>query len=89
MTGGRWPGVTAAVLRPTLTSSGKPWEAVPGPLHGPGELGGVWGISMYRQHPGLWGLSRSRLRGEGQDIVEVWGTVRMRTGPGWSREGRY
>lgn len=27
----RWPGVPAAVLKPTLTSSGKPWEAAPGP----------------------------------------------------------
>lgn len=30
----------AAVLRPTLTSSGKPWEAAPGPRHGSGDMVG-------------------------------------------------
>lgn len=32
--GGMCPAVPAAVLRPTLTSSGKPWEAAPGPRRG-------------------------------------------------------
>lgn len=43
---------------------------------------GEGGLSMSRQHPACWGLSRSRLRGEGQDLVEARGMVRtrMRTG---------
>lgn len=43
VTGARWPRVTAGVLRPTLTSSGKPWEAAPGSR-------GM--LSTGRQHPG-------------------------------------